>query len=101
MITRWQSIEYIISNCLTEEPSIISIGRCFEAIGAFKRNQQAGGFTTDTLAEDCDLTICIPRFGYIRQKLYLLLSLIPKHRKPLPQFFFKQRFRWSFGNTMF
>ena len=68
LITRWQSIEYITGqnfdrrgfafvNAITVIPG---------AIGAFKRNVliEAGGFTTDTLAEDCDLTIRILKAGY-------------------------------------
>ena len=27
--------------------------------------EEVGGFTTDTLAEDCDLTMCINERGYI------------------------------------
>jgi cellulose synthase/poly-beta-1,6-N-acetylglucosamine synthase-like glycosyltransferase len=67
MITRWQSIEYITSqnfdrrafdllNCITVVPG---------AIGAFRKGAilQAGGFTTDTLAEDCDLTMRLHRIG--------------------------------------
>ena len=37
------------------------------AIGAFRKKvlEEVGGFTTDTLAEDCDLTMCINERGYI------------------------------------
>ena len=61
MITKWQSIEYTTSqnfdrsafdllNCITVVPG---------AIGAFKKTAviEAGGFTSDTLAEDSDLTM--------------------------------------------
>ncbi|MEO6721857.1 MAG: glycosyltransferase, partial [Ferruginibacter sp.] len=67
MITRWQSIEYITSqnldrrafdllNCITVVPG---------AIGAFRKEAvvKAGGFTMDTLAEDCDLTMRLHRLG--------------------------------------
>lgn len=69
MITKWQSIEYITSqnfdrrafsllNCITVIPG---------ALGAFRRKAviEAGGFTTDTLAEDCDLTMRLHKLGYI------------------------------------
>ena len=69
MITRWQSIEYVTSqnfdrrafdllNCITVVPG---------AIGAFRKDAIliAGGFTTDTLAEDCDLTMRLLRNGYV------------------------------------
>src|SRR5436190_22527449 len=68
MITKWQSIEYITSqnfdrrafdllNCITVVPG---------AIGAFRKAAviEAGGLTTDTLAEDCDLTMRLHRIGY-------------------------------------
>ena len=68
MITRWQSIEYITSqnfdrrafdllHCITVVPG---------AIGAFKKEAviKAGGFTSDTLAEDCDLTMRLHRNNY-------------------------------------
>jgi cellulose synthase/poly-beta-1,6-N-acetylglucosamine synthase-like glycosyltransferase len=69
LLTRWQAIEYISSqnfdrkafaylNAITVVPG---------AIGAFRKRaiEEAGGFTTDTLAEDCDLTIRILRCGYV------------------------------------
>ena len=99
MITRWQSIEYITSqnfdrrafdylNCITVIPG---------AIGAFKKEiiLQAGGFTTDTLAEDCDLTMRILRLGYTVRNCITAISYT-EAPETLPQFF-KQRFRWSFG----
>ena len=68
LLTKWQSIEYITSqnfdrkgfayaNAITVIPG---------AIGAFKKDAiiAAGGFTTDTLAEDCDITIRILKAGY-------------------------------------
>ena len=99
MITRWQSIEYITSqnfdrrafdylNCITVVPG---------AIGAFKKDViiEAGGFTTDTLAEDCDLTIRILRLGYVVRNCTDAISYT-EAPETLTQFF-KQRFRWSYG----
>ncbi|MES1223551.1 MAG: glycosyltransferase family 2 protein, partial [Bacteroidota bacterium] len=67
------------------------------AIGAFRKKaiQEAGGFTTDTLAEDCDLTIRILRAGYIveNQNKAIALTEAPETLK----MFVKQRFRWNFG----
>lgn len=99
MLTKWQSIEYITSqnfdrkafdllNCITVVPG---------AIGAFRRTaiREAGEFTSDTLAEDCDLTIRILRKGYIIRNCAEALSYTEA-----PEtwgMFFKQRFRWSFG----
>ena len=99
MITRWQSIEYITSqnfdrrafdllNCITVVPG---------AIGAFQKDAIliAGGFTSDTLAEDCDLTMRFLRNGYIVRNCTDAISYTeaPETFKQ----FMKQRFRWSFG----
>jgi peptidoglycan-N-acetylglucosamine deacetylase len=99
MITRWQSIEYITSqnfdrrafellNCITVVPG---------AIGAFKKEAiiKAGGFTTDTLAEDCDLTMRLHRHGYLVRNCNTAISYT-EAPETIKQFL-KQRFRWSFG----
>ena len=99
LITRWQSIEYITGqnfdrrgfayvNAITVIPG---------AIGAFRKSVllEAGGFTTDTLAEDCDLTIRILKAGYIvaNESKAIAYTEAPETIKQ----FMKQRFRWSFG----
>ncbi len=99
LLTKWQSIEYITSqnfdrkgfaflNAITVIPG---------AIGAFKKDAliDAGGFTTDTLAEDCDITMRIIKAGYIvanEPKAYAYTE-VPEHLRQ----FLKQRVRWSFG----
>lgn len=99
ILTKWQSIEYITSqnfdrkgfayfNAITVIPG---------AIGAFKKDAliDAGGFTTDTLAEDCDITMRIIKAGYIvanEPKAYAYTE-VPEQLKQ----FLKQRVRWSFG----
>ena len=99
MITRWQSIEYITSqnfdrrafdylNCITVVPG---------AIGAFSKEAiiRSGGFTSDTLAEDCDITMRLHRNGYTIKNCNDAISYTeaPESMKQ----FMKQRFRWSFG----
>ena len=99
LLTKWQNIEYITSqnfdrkgfayaNAITVVPG---------AIGAFKKKaiEDAGGFTTDTLAEDCDLTIRILRAGYrvTNEPKAIAYTEAPETLK----MFMKQRFRWSFG----
>ena len=99
LLTKWQNIEYITSqnfdrkgfayaNAITVVPG---------AIGAFKKKaiEAAGGFTTDTLAEDCDLTIRILRAGYLvtNEPKAIAYTEAPETLK----MFMKQRFRWSFG----
>src|SRR3984957_9546263 len=99
LMTRWQAIEYISSqnfdrkafaylNAITVVPG---------AIGAFRKRaiEEAGGFTMDTLAEDCDLTIRILRCGYVieNDNRAIAMTEAPETLKQ----FFKQRFRWSYG----
>lgn len=99
MITLWQSIEYITSqnfdrrafdllNCITVVPG---------AIGAFRKEAviKAGGFTSDTLAEDCDLTMRLHRNGYQIRNCNTAISYteVPETMRQ----FMRQRFRWSFG----
>ncbi len=99
MITRWQSIEYITSqnfdrrafgylNCITVIPG---------AIGAFRKEAviKAGSFTSDTLAEDCDLTMRLHRNGYHIRNCNEAISYT-EAPETMRQFM-KQRFRWSFG----
>ena len=99
MITKWQSIEYITSqnfdrrafdllNCITVVPG---------AIGAFKKEaiNKAGGFTTDTLAEDCDLTMRLHRNNYLVRNCNEAISYT-EAPETMRQFM-RQRFRWSFG----
>jgi peptidoglycan-N-acetylglucosamine deacetylase len=99
MISRWQSIEYITSQnfdrrafdyleCITVVPG---------AIGAFRKEAVliSGGFTSDTLAEDCDLTMRLHGQGYLIRNCTSAISYteVPETMSQ----FLKQRFRWSFG----
>ncbi len=99
LLTHWQSIEYITAqnfdrmafdllNCITVVPG---------AIGAFSRAaiSDAGYFTTDTLAEDCDLTMRLLRAGYIVRNCASAISYT-EAPESLGNFL-KQRFRWSYG----
>lgn len=99
LLTEWQAIEYITAqnfdrraydllNCITVVPG---------AIGAFRKEaiEKAGGFTTDTLAEDCDLTIRILRKGY-RVRNNVNAIALTESPETLSQFL-KQRFRWMYG----
>ena len=99
ILTKWQSIEYTTAqnfdrrafdliNAITVVPG---------AIGAFRKTAliEAGGFTTDTLAEDCDLTIRILRNGYTVRNCTEAIA-ITEAPETLKQFM-KQRFRWSYG----
>lgn len=99
LVTRWQALEYVTSqnldrrafallDCITVIPG---------AVGAWRRTAvlEAGGFTTDTLAEDQDLTIRIRKLnhsiGFAERAI--AWTEAPATLSELS----KQRFRWSFG----
>jgi cellulose synthase/poly-beta-1,6-N-acetylglucosamine synthase-like glycosyltransferase/peptidoglycan/xylan/chitin deacetylase (PgdA/CDA1 family) len=99
LITRWQALEYITSqnldrrafaslNCITVVPG---------AVGAWRKDLlvQAGGFSSDTLAEDQDLTLRIRRLGYkiAYEETAIAWTEAPHDLRSLA----KQRFRWSYG----
>jgi cellulose synthase/poly-beta-1,6-N-acetylglucosamine synthase-like glycosyltransferase len=99
LLTKWQSIEYITSQNFDRKgfAYVNAITVIPGAIGAFKKEAllKAGGFTADTLAEDCDITMRIIKAGYIvanEPKAYAFTE-VPEHLKQ----FLKQRVRWSFG----
>ncbi|MBE7171923.1 MAG: glycosyltransferase [Williamsia sp.] len=99
LLTHWQSIEYISSQNFDRKAfaGLNAITVVPGAIGAFykKAIQDAGGFTTDTLAEDCDLTIRILRNGYRVENENGAIALT--EAPETLAMFIKQRFRWSFG----
>ena len=99
LITRWQALEYISAqnlerralaalDCITVVPG---------AVGAWRRKalMDLGGFPSDTLAEDQDLTIAIQKAGYraIFDADAVAWTEAPDTFSSLA----RQRFRWSFG----
>ncbi len=99
LLTRWQTVEYITSqnvdrlaysllNAVTVVPG---------AVGAWRRRalDDVGGYVTDTLAEDMDLT------WRLRRKLWKIetesRALAYTEAPATVGAFFKQRFRWSYG----
>ncbi len=99
MITRWQSIEYITAQNMDRRAFDLlnSITVVPGAIGAFRKEAifKAGGFTYDTLAEDCDLTMRILKQGYIVRNCAEAIAYTEAPEKL--DALLKQRFRWSFG----
>lgn len=99
MLTKWQAIEYTTSQNFDRMAyaAINAITVVPGAIGAFRKKaiEDAGGLTTDTLAEDCDLTIRILRAGYVieNENRAVAMTEAPEHIRQ----FMKQRVRWSFG----
>ena len=99
LLTRWQALEYVTSqnldrrafeklNCITVVPG---------AVGAWRRQAlvEAGGFLSDTLAEDADLTMRIVRNGYrvVYEPEAHAFTEAPQSFRA----FVNQRFRWMFG----
>jgi len=99
LLTKWQSIEYITAQNFDRRAFDLVNGITVVpgAIGAFRREaiEQAGGFTTDTLAEDCDLTIRLLRNGYRVSNCTAAIA-VTEAPETFKQFM-KQRFRWTYG----
>ncbi len=98
-LTIWQAVEYITSqnfdrrafdllNCITVVPG---------AVGAWRKDAVvlAGLYSSQTLAEDTDLTFKIRRLGYriVTDNTAMAYTEAPDTLKDLA----KQRFRWAFG----
>ncbi|HKS72035.1 MAG TPA: glycosyltransferase, partial [Terriglobales bacterium] len=97
--TRWQALEYITSQNF-ERRALNTLGAVSVvpgAIGAWRTAavRQAGGYHTDTVAEDADLTMALLRNGYRVEydDLALAFTEAPINANGL----MRQRFRWSFG----
>lgn len=99
LMTRLQALEYITAqnldrrafdllNCITVVPG---------AVGAWRRAliERLGGFASDTLAEDQDLTLKVRKLGYsvAYEESAIAWTEAPDTMRGLA----KQRFRWSFG----
>jgi peptidoglycan-N-acetylglucosamine deacetylase len=98
-LTYWQSIEYVTSQNLDRRAYTVinSITVVPGAVGAWRREAilQAGGYTTDTMAEDMDLTWRIRRIGWRVETDSDAIGYTeaPDNFMAL----FRQRFRWAFG----
>src|SRR2546430_8325995 len=97
--TRWQALEYITSQNF-ERRALNTLGAVSVvpgAIGAWRTSavREVGGYHTDTVAEDADLTMALLRLGYRveYEDLALAYTEAPINANGL----MRQRFRWSFG----
>ena len=99
LLTNWQSIEYTTSQNFDRRAydAVNAILVVPGAIGAFRKSamQEIEGFTTDTLAEDCDLTLRMLRAGYVIRTCNDALALT--EAPETLNMFMKQRARWTFG----
>ena len=97
--TRWQALEYITSQNF-ERRALNVVGAVSVvpgAIGAWRREavQESGGYHTDTVAEDADLTMSLLEHGWkvVNEDRALAFTEAPTTARRL----MRQRFRWSFG----
>lgn len=99
LVSRFQSLEYTcgfnldrrayhLLNCITVVPG---------AVSAFRKSavSAAGGVSTDTLAEDTDLTLSLHRCGF--KVCYASRAVAWTEAPETIKTFAKQRFRWAFG----
>ncbi|MFI4982302.1 MAG: bifunctional polysaccharide deacetylase/glycosyltransferase family 2 protein, partial [Nevskiales bacterium] len=98
-ITNWQALEYISAQNL-ERRALMVLG-CITvvpgAVGAWRRSvlDELGGFPSNTLAEDQDLTIAVQKARY--QVLYDSAAIAWTEAPDTVQGLIRQRFRWAFG----
>jgi peptidoglycan/xylan/chitin deacetylase (PgdA/CDA1 family)/spore germination protein YaaH/GT2 family glycosyltransferase len=98
-LTRWQSLEYITAQAL-ERRALEALGAVTVvpgAVGAWRRAalDAVGGYPSDTLAEDQDLTIAVQRAGWRVACEYdaIAWTEAPETVRAL----LRQRYRWAFG----
>jgi cellulose synthase/poly-beta-1,6-N-acetylglucosamine synthase-like glycosyltransferase/peptidoglycan/xylan/chitin deacetylase (PgdA/CDA1 family) len=97
--TIWQSLEYISSQNFDRRAyaALNAITVVPGAVGAWRKSvvTEAGGYLSDTLAEDTDLTLRVRRMGYLlkTENDALAYTEAPDNIRSLA----RQRFRWSFG----
>ncbi len=98
-IARCQGLEYICGFNLDRRAydAVNAITVVPGAIGAFRRQaiNDAGGFATDTLAEDTDLTLCLHRHRW--RVTYTPEAIAWTEAPSTLRTLAKQRFRWAFG----
>ena len=99
LLGRWQHLEYVSGFNLDRR--LLDLMRCITTVpgaaGAFRRQayDAAGGMSTDTLAEDTDLTMAILRAGYevVHEERARAWTEAPSSVGDL----WKQRYRWGYG----
>ncbi|WP_407540287.1 glycosyltransferase [Deinococcus radiomollis] len=99
LLTRWQALEYITAQNV--ERRALALLNCVSvvpgAIGAWRREVllSLGGFATDTLAEDADLTLRVLAAGW--RVTYEQRAVALTEAPQTVNGFLKQRFRWMYG----
>ena len=99
IITRWQALEYIVAQNLERRAlaALDTLTVVPGAVGAWRRSllSDLGGFPSNTLAEDQDLTIAIQKAGF--EVLFDASAVAWTEAPSTVRGFAKQRFRWAFG----
>lgn len=99
LLGRWQHIEYVMGFNLDRR--MYEVLQCTPtvpgAIGAFRRSVlvELGGVSSDTLAEDTDLTLSIGRRGH--RVVYTEYARAWTEAPSTFSGLWRQRYRWSFG----
>jgi cellulose synthase/poly-beta-1,6-N-acetylglucosamine synthase-like glycosyltransferase len=99
LLGRWQHLEYVVGFNLDRRmyDLLLCMPTVPGAIGAFRREALAavGGVSTDTLAEDTDLTMAVNRAGYrvVYEQRALAWTEAPSSINAL----WRQRYRWCYG----
>ncbi|HVE97609.1 MAG TPA: bifunctional polysaccharide deacetylase/glycosyltransferase family 2 protein [Mycobacteriales bacterium] len=99
LLGRWQHLEYVVGFNLDRR--LYDLLRCMPtvpgAIGAFRRSalRQVGGVSSDTLAEDTDLTMAVTRAGWrvVYEERAIAWTEAPASLTAL----WRQRYRWCYG----
>ncbi|WP_373288056.1 glycosyltransferase [Deinococcus aquiradiocola] len=99
LLTRWQALEYITAQNVERRALALlnSVSVVPGAIGAWRRDVllEVGGFATDTLAEDADLTLRVLAAGW--RVTYEQRAVAFTEAPQTVRGFLKQRFRWMYG----
>jgi cellulose synthase/poly-beta-1,6-N-acetylglucosamine synthase-like glycosyltransferase/peptidoglycan/xylan/chitin deacetylase (PgdA/CDA1 family) len=99
LLGRWQHVEYVLGFNLDRR--MFDILRCMPtipgAIGAFRRDvlEAVGGMSTDTLAEDTDVTMAVNRAGW--RAVYAERARAWTEAPATIGALWRQRYRWSYG----
>jgi len=99
LLTRWQALEYVTAQNL-ERRALAALGAVTVvpgAVGAWRRSvlTALGGYPSDTLAEDQDLTLAVQQAGW---RVEFDSSARAYTEAPdTVRGLLNQRFRWSFG----
>lgn len=99
LLGRWQHLEYVSGFNLDRR--MYDVLQCMPtvpgAIGAFRRSvlEKVGGVSTDTLAEDTDLTMAVNRAGFavVYEERARAWTEAPSTLGAL----WRQRYRWCYG----